>query len=146
MRFVDRVVLLGGGTGALGGAVTRAFRGAFVEVASAAAVGPQPGQASYGASKAAALSLFRSLAEELAPTGVRVNVLLPGTMDTEANRRAMPDADRSEWTAPLRTWRASSCSCVRRRRGPCSAPPSPCGGQGGGLRQSDHYRPGRSVG
>lgn len=74
--------------------------GAIVEVASAAATGPQPGQASYGASKAAALSLFRSLAEERAPARVRVNVVLPGTMDTEANRRAMPDADRSGWAAP----------------------------------------------
>lgn len=73
--------------------------GAFVEIASAAAIGPQPGQASYGASKAAALSLFQSLAEELRARGVRVNVVLPGTMDTEANRRAMPDADRSAWVS-----------------------------------------------
>jgi NAD(P)-dependent dehydrogenase (short-subunit alcohol dehydrogenase family) len=71
--------------------------GAFVEVASMASVGPQPGQASYGASKAAALSLFLSLAEELRPQRVRVNVVMPGTMDTEANRRAMPGADRSAW-------------------------------------------------
>ncbi|HET7826015.1 MAG TPA: SDR family oxidoreductase, partial [Anaeromyxobacter sp.] len=73
--------------------------GAIVEIASAAAIGPQPGQASYGASKAAALSLFQSLAEELRARGVRVNVVLPGTMDTEANRRAMPDADRSGWVS-----------------------------------------------
>jgi NAD(P)-dependent dehydrogenase (short-subunit alcohol dehydrogenase family) len=71
--------------------------GAFVEVASLASLGPQPGQASYAASKAAALSLFLSLAEELRPQRVRVNVVMPGTMDTEANRRAMPDADRSGW-------------------------------------------------
>jgi NAD(P)-dependent dehydrogenase (short-subunit alcohol dehydrogenase family) len=76
-----------------------AGRGAIVEIASAAAVGPQPGQASYGASKAAALSLFQSIAEELRPRGVRVNVVLPGTMDTEANRRAMPGADRSTWVS-----------------------------------------------
>jgi NAD(P)-dependent dehydrogenase (short-subunit alcohol dehydrogenase family) len=71
--------------------------GAFVEIASRAAVGPQPRQASYAASKAAAVSLFLSLAEEVKREGVRVNVLLPGTLDTEANRRAMPDADRSGW-------------------------------------------------
>jgi NAD(P)-dependent dehydrogenase (short-subunit alcohol dehydrogenase family) len=76
-----------------------AGRGAIVEIASAAAVGPQPGQASYGASKAAALSLFLSIAEEVRARGVRVNVVLPGTMDTEANRRAMPDADRSSWVS-----------------------------------------------
>jgi NAD(P)-dependent dehydrogenase (short-subunit alcohol dehydrogenase family) len=77
--------------------LARAGGGAIVEVASMAAVGPQPGQASYGASKAAALSLFLSLAEELRPQRVRVNVVMPGTMDTEANRRAMPGADRSTW-------------------------------------------------
>jgi NAD(P)-dependent dehydrogenase (short-subunit alcohol dehydrogenase family) len=73
--------------------------GAFVEVASRAAVGPQPRQASYAASKAAALSLILSLAEEVKRDGVRVNVVLPGTLDTEANRRAMPDADRSSWAS-----------------------------------------------
>lgn len=78
-------------------ALVRAGGGAILEVASMAAVGPQPGQASYGASKAAALSLFLSLAEELRPQRVRVNVVMPGTMDTEANRRAMPSADRSTW-------------------------------------------------
>lgn len=73
--------------------------GAFVEIASLAAVGAQPGQAAYGASKAAALSLVLSAAEELRGKGVRVNAVLPGTMDTEANRRAMPGADRSGWVS-----------------------------------------------
>jgi NAD(P)-dependent dehydrogenase (short-subunit alcohol dehydrogenase family) len=73
--------------------------GAFVEVGSRAAIGPQPRQASYAASKAAALALFLSLAEEVKGDGVRVNVVLPGTMDTEANRRAMPVADRSTWVS-----------------------------------------------
>jgi len=78
-------------------ALARAGGGAFVEVASLAAIGPQPGQASYAASKAAALSLFLALAEEVRAQRIRVNVVLPGTMDTEANRRAMPNADRSTW-------------------------------------------------
>lgn len=73
--------------------------GAIVEVASLAALGPQPGQASYAASKAAALSLFLSLAEEVRPMGLRVNVVLPGTMDTPANRAAMPGADRAGWVS-----------------------------------------------
>jgi NAD(P)-dependent dehydrogenase (short-subunit alcohol dehydrogenase family) len=73
--------------------------GAFVEVGSRAAIGPQPRQASYAASKAAALSLFLSLAEEVKRDGVRVNVVLPATLDTEANRRAMPGADRSTWVS-----------------------------------------------
>ncbi len=78
-------------------ALAGAGGGAIVEVASLGAIGPQPMQASYAASKAAALSLFLSLAEEVRPLRIRVNVVLPGTMDTEANRRAMPAADRATW-------------------------------------------------
>ncbi len=76
-----------------------AGEGAFVEIASLAALGGQRGQAAYAASKAAALSLVLSAAEETRGRGVRVNAVLPGTMDTEANRRAMPDADRSGWVS-----------------------------------------------
>jgi NAD(P)-dependent dehydrogenase (short-subunit alcohol dehydrogenase family) len=73
--------------------------GAFVEIASLAALGGGAGQAAYAASKAAALSLVLSTAEELRGTGVRVNAVLPGTMDTEANRKAMPAADRAAWVS-----------------------------------------------
>ena len=79
--------------------LVRAGDGAFVEVASRAAAGAQPKQASYAASKAAALSLFLSLAEEVKRDGVRVNLVLPGTMDTEANRASMPTANRSGWVS-----------------------------------------------
>jgi NAD(P)-dependent dehydrogenase (short-subunit alcohol dehydrogenase family) len=71
--------------------------GAIVEVASQAALGAQPREGSYAASKAAALALFLAAAGEVRGHGVRVNVVLPGTMDTPANRRAMPNADRSSW-------------------------------------------------
>ncbi|BDG05418.1 SDR family NAD(P)-dependent oxidoreductase [Anaeromyxobacter oryzae] len=71
--------------------------GVIVEVASLAAVGAQPGQASYAASKAAVVALFLAAADEARGRGVRVNVVLPGTMDTPANRVAMPDADRRGW-------------------------------------------------
>jgi NAD(P)-dependent dehydrogenase (short-subunit alcohol dehydrogenase family) len=74
--------------------------GAFVEVASVAATGAQPGQASYAAAKAAALALVLAAADEVRAAGVRVNAVLPGTMDTPANRRAMPDADRRTWVSP----------------------------------------------
>ncbi|HET9598783.1 MAG TPA: SDR family NAD(P)-dependent oxidoreductase [Anaeromyxobacteraceae bacterium] len=80
-------------------ALAAAGGGAFVEIASLAAAGPQPGQAAYAASKAAALSLVLSAAEETRRAGVRVNAVLPGTMDTPANRSAMPEADRSAWVS-----------------------------------------------
>jgi NAD(P)-dependent dehydrogenase (short-subunit alcohol dehydrogenase family) len=85
--------------------------GAIVLVASAGAVGPQPGQASYGAAKAAVLSLVVSVAEEARAAGVRVNAVLPGTMDTEANRLAMPSVDRSAWVGTGEVARAIVFLC-----------------------------------
>jgi NAD(P)-dependent dehydrogenase (short-subunit alcohol dehydrogenase family) len=51
----------------------------------------------YGASKAAVVALAQTVAAEVLESGVRVNAILPSTLDTAANRRAMPDADPSRW-------------------------------------------------
>jgi NAD(P)-dependent dehydrogenase (short-subunit alcohol dehydrogenase family) len=75
-------------------------RGAIVNVASKAALDHAAGAAAYAASKAAALAMMDSLAEELKGTGVRVNTILPSTIDTEVNRRAMPNADFEKWPKP----------------------------------------------
>ena len=53
--------------------------------------------AAYAASKAAQLRIVESAAAESKQFGVRINALLPGTMDTPQNRTAMPEADRSSW-------------------------------------------------
>jgi len=58
---------------------------------------PGAGIAAYAVSKAAVRQLSEVLAEEVKDYDIRVYCLMPGTMDTEANRRAMPDADRSQW-------------------------------------------------
>jgi len=68
-----------------------------VLVASRAAVEGGPGAALYGASKAAVVNLALSAAREWLEDGIAVNALLPSTMDTAANRAAMPDADFSRW-------------------------------------------------
>ncbi len=58
------------------------------------------GMAFYSASKAAVVSLVGSAALEWKEAKRRVNVVLPDTIDTPANRRAMPGADFSRWATP----------------------------------------------
>jgi NAD(P)-dependent dehydrogenase (short-subunit alcohol dehydrogenase family) len=74
--------------------------GAIVNVAANAALDPPAGLGAYVASKAALVAFTRSLAREVADKGVRVNAVLPTTIDTPANRTAMPDANFSLWTTP----------------------------------------------
>jgi len=74
--------------------------GRIVGIGSRAAVDPGAKVGAYSASKAAMVSLFRTVAEENKDAGMTTNVILPGTMDTPANRRAMPDADFSKWVQP----------------------------------------------
>ncbi|MCP4005366.1 MAG: SDR family NAD(P)-dependent oxidoreductase [bacterium] len=74
--------------------------GSIVNIASQAALDCPAGIAAYSASKASLVALTRSLQNELAGSGVRVNAVVPTTIDTPANRAAMPDADFSTWTAP----------------------------------------------
>jgi len=75
-------------------------RGAIVNVAAKAALDHGAGAAAYAASKAGALALMDSLAAEVKGTGVRVNSILPSIIDTEANRKAMPNADFAKWPKP----------------------------------------------
>jgi NAD(P)-dependent dehydrogenase (short-subunit alcohol dehydrogenase family) len=75
-------------------------RGAIVNVVSRAAVDHAAGLAAYAASKAGALAMMDSLAEDLKGTGVRVNSVLPSIIDTEVNRKAIPNSDFSKWPKP----------------------------------------------
>jgi len=77
-------------------------RGVIVCIASQAAHDAPPGIAAYAASKAAVVTLVGSLQKELGEHGIRVNAVVPTTIDTPANREAMPDADFSAWTPPER--------------------------------------------
>ncbi len=74
--------------------------GAIVTVGSRGAVETPPGLAAYAVSKAGVVALTKALAEELRGDRVRVNCILPGIIDTPANRAAMPDADFSRWVRP----------------------------------------------
>jgi NAD(P)-dependent dehydrogenase (short-subunit alcohol dehydrogenase family) len=94
-------------------------RGAIVCVASRAALDRPAGLAAYSASKAAVTVLVETLQREVEASGVRVNAVVPTTIDTPANRRAMPDADFSRWTPPERiadviAWLASDAAAAVR--------------------------------
>ena len=79
--------------------VAGAAGGRIVLVASRAAVDVARGQAAYQVSKAAVLRLAQVMAAELQRYAITVNAVLPGTMDTAANRESMPKADRSSWVS-----------------------------------------------
>jgi len=74
--------------------------GSVVTVGSRPAETAGAGMAAYAVSKVAVSALTRVLALENRDRGVRFNCVLPGTIDTLANRRAMPGADPSRWTSP----------------------------------------------
>jgi NAD(P)-dependent dehydrogenase (short-subunit alcohol dehydrogenase family) len=72
--------------------------GRVVTVSSGAiANSPGAGIAAYAVSKAAVNQLSRVVAEEVKGHGISVHCVMPGTMDTPANRKAMLDADFSKW-------------------------------------------------
>jgi NAD(P)-dependent dehydrogenase (short-subunit alcohol dehydrogenase family) len=77
--------------------MSAAGRGRMVVIASRAVVPPAPGFIAYTTAKAGVIAFVQALAQELRGRGVTVNAVLPSTMDTPANRAAMPDADRSSW-------------------------------------------------
>lgn len=74
--------------------------GSILAVGSKAALDPSANTGPYNISKAALLSLVRTIAEENKPHGISANIVHPGTMDTAANRKAMPNADFSKWVHP----------------------------------------------
>ena len=92
-------------------AMIRKNRGWIVNVASKAGYGHSPGAALYSASKAAALALFDSLADEVKQYEINVNSIVPSIFDTPANRQAMPSADFSKWPRPAEIARVVRFLC-----------------------------------
>ena len=78
----------------------QASTGSIVNVGAQSALAGQANMAAYGASKSAVIRMTESFAKEFKAQGVRVNCILPATIDTPQNRKDMPDADFSQWTSP----------------------------------------------
>jgi NAD(P)-dependent dehydrogenase (short-subunit alcohol dehydrogenase family) len=78
----------------------QAGAGRIIGISSRAAESPGANVGAYSASKAAFSSLMKTVALENKDAGITANVILPGTMDTPANRQAMPGADTSQWVQP----------------------------------------------
>jgi NAD(P)-dependent dehydrogenase (short-subunit alcohol dehydrogenase family) len=81
-------------------ALRQTGNGRIIAIGSRAALEPGPGVGAYSASKAAMVSLIKTVALENKDAGLTANVILPGTMDTPANRKSTANADFSKWVRP----------------------------------------------
>lgn len=88
-------------------AAVRAMRqtgrgGRIVNVAARPGLDPRRGarMVAYTASKVAVAAITLALAEELKADRILVNAIAPSTIDTPANRKAMPAADPAKWLSP----------------------------------------------
>ena len=74
--------------------------GKIVNVGANAALKGVARMGAYVASKSAVIRITESMAAELRAHAINVNCVLPTTIDTPENRKAMPDADPKQWVAP----------------------------------------------
>lgn len=74
--------------------------GRIINIGAGAAARGHKGMGAYTASKSAVERLSESLADEVKDLGITVNTILPGTLDTPANRADLPRADASRWVPP----------------------------------------------
>ena len=75
--------------------------GKIVHVSSRSGLKSTGYESAYAASKSGLIRLVESLSEEVKDLNINVNCIMPSTIDTEANRIAMPNADHSRWVKPL---------------------------------------------
>jgi len=74
--------------------------GWIVGIGSRAGVEPAAQMAAYSASKAAFIAFSQALAAEVRGDNIHVNVILPSTIDTPANRATMGDKNAGKWVTP----------------------------------------------
>lgn len=74
--------------------------GKIISVGARAALKGTAKAGPYIASKMAVIRLTETMSAELKGKNINVNCILPGTIDTPANRKESPDADFSRWVTP----------------------------------------------
>lgn len=74
--------------------------GRIVNISSRGAVEVGAGASAYAVAKAGVITLTKALAQEVKGKNVTANVVLPGMIDTPANRRALPGADPAKFVKP----------------------------------------------
>jgi 2-deoxy-D-gluconate 3-dehydrogenase len=92
---------------AVGGHLRDRGTGSVINIASVAGLSAAPGLISYGAAKAAVVSVTKTLAVEWAASNVRVNALCPGWTATDLNRNLWDTPDGGAATVqgvPMRRW------------------------------------------
>lgn len=75
----------------------RESRGSIINFASPAGLRALPQLGAYSAAKAAVVAFTRALAIEEKTSGVRVNAIAPGMIDTEQNRSSVTDPSNVKW-------------------------------------------------
>jgi NAD(P)-dependent dehydrogenase (short-subunit alcohol dehydrogenase family) len=81
-------------------AMAAAGWGRIVHVSAMPALKAPVGLAAYAAAKSAVIRIVEAVAAEQRSHGISANAVLPGTIDTPENRRAMPGAKTDGWVAP----------------------------------------------
>jgi NAD(P)-dependent dehydrogenase (short-subunit alcohol dehydrogenase family) len=74
-----------------------AKHGKMVHISSRTGLKSDGYDSAYSASKSGLIRLVESISEEVKEYNINVNCILPSTIDTEANRNAMPNSDFSKW-------------------------------------------------
>jgi NAD(P)-dependent dehydrogenase (short-subunit alcohol dehydrogenase family) len=77
-------------------------KGSIINIGSRAGIKGRSKSGAYSAAKGAVIRLTESMSAEVKDEDIRVNCVIPGTIDTPENRESMPNADFSTWVPPER--------------------------------------------
>ena len=74
--------------------------GKIIHISSKKGLHAEGSDSAYAASKSGLIRLVESLSEETKKSNINVNCIMPIIIDTQANRKAMPNADFNKWVKP----------------------------------------------